>query len=323
MNSKTTHLASYPLTTSLMRFVTLALAAFCLLVPPASDAESSIDELLFPSDESSQSISEQLPGNDSRPSSSGQRPRTHSSHSYHSSRGKGFLEFSGGGLDAFFRAGCDPRIFAVFAGAAASFCAYELLVPFDWMRNGTVSDYLNQSPSTSTEGDGSIWPLGFGFLLDSQFPGEAANVAFADIGVLSIRHANVYGVQACGLKAAVTDDCAGLSVGGLFAAAENVYGIQVGGLLSSCRSDIYGIQVAGYANDTPGICTGMQAGIVNMAGNVYGMQAGFTNSAKEVSGMQIGVVNVAQNMRGVQIGLVNIIKDSGVLPVSMLFNARF
>ena len=288
MNSKITHFASRPFTTSVMRFVTLALAAFCLLVPPSSFAEDS---------------------RRSYPSSNGVKEIC--------------AAFPAGMLEAYLEAGCDPRIFILVGGVTAGVLTYELLVPFDWMRNGTVSDFLNHSPSTSTEGAGSIWPFGFGFLLDSQFPGEAASVALADIGVLSIRHANVYGVQACGLKAAVTDDCAGLSVGGLFAAAENVYGIQIGGLLSSCRSDIYGLQVAGYANDAPGLCAGMQAGVINMAGNVYGMQAGFTNYAKDVSGMQIGVVNVAQNMRGVQIGLVNVIKDSGVLPVSMLFNARF
>ena len=107
------------------------------------------------------------------------------------------------------------------------------------------------------------------------------------------------------------------------AAADTIYGIQVGGVLASCRSDIYGLQVAGYANDAPGFCAGMQAGVVNMAGNVYGAQIGFTNSADDVNGMQIGVVNVARNMRGVQIGLVNVIKDDGILPVSMLINGRF
>ena len=270
-----------------MRFVSLALAAFCLLVPPSSFAEDS---------------------RRSYPSSSG---------------GKELGALPIGLLDLYLESGCDPQVFVLFAGVTAGVLTYELLVPFDWMHNGTVSDFLNHSPSTSTEGAGSIWPFGFGVALDSQFPGEAASVAFADIGVLTVRHANVYGVQACGLKAAVVDDCAGLSVGGLFAAADTIYGIQVGGLLSSCRSDIYGLQVAGYANDAPGLCAGMQAGVVNMAGNVYGMQAGFTNYAKDVSGMQIGVVNVAQSMHGVQIGLVNVIKDSGVLPVSMLFNARF
>ena len=300
-----------------MRFATLALAIACFLTPPSSNAESSINELINPSDGSSQSPAGQQPRHDSSRSNSSSRSR----HSSNRGGEIGALPF--GLLDVYLRAGCDPRIFAACGGVAAGIGAYELLVPFDWMRNGTVSDFLNQSPSTSTRGDGSIWPLGFGFLLDSQFPGEAANVAFADIGVLTVRHANVYGVQACGLKAAVTDDCAGLSVGGLFAAAENVYGIQVGGLLSSCRSDIYGLQVAGYANDTPGICAGMQAGVVNMAGNVYGMQAGFTNHARDVAGMQIGVVNVAQNMRGVQIGLVNVIKDNGLLPGSMLINGRF
>ena len=265
----------------------LALAAFCLLVQPSSFAE------------------------DSR-------------RSYHvSNGGKEISAFPVEMLDAYLRAGCDPRVFALFGGVMAAYGTYELLVPLDWMHNGTVSDFLNQSPSTSTEGAGSIWPFGFGVVLDSQFPGEAASVALADIGVLTVRHANVYGVQACGLKAAVTDDCAGISVGGLFAAADTIYGIQVGGLLASCRSDIYGLQVAGYANDAPGLCAGMQAGVVNLAGNVYGAQIGFTNSADDVNGMQIGVVNVARNMRGVQIGLVNVIKDNGILPVSMLINGRF
>ena len=302
MNPNTTHLAPRPSSTSLMRLATLALAACCLMAPPSSSAEASIDELLEPRGEAA------------KPQ---HRPQPHYPQSSHNG------DIIAKPLEMFFESGCDPRAFLVIGGVFAAVGAYELFVPLDWMHNGTVSDYLNRSPSTSTEGDGSIWPFGFGFLLDSQFPGEASSVALADVGVFTVRHANVYGVQACGLKAAVTDDCAGLSVGGLFAAAENVYGIQVGGLLSSCRSDIYGIQVAGYANDTPGICAGMQAGIVNMAGDVYGAQIGFTNRAGDVNGMQIGVVNVAQNMRGVQIGLVNVIKDNGVLPVSMLFNARF
>ena len=218
----------------------------------------------------------------------------------------------------------DLRALAFVGAVVATYGTYELLVPFDWMDRGTVSDFLYRSPSASSADGGQLWPLGFGFAYpEAQFPGEAASVALADIGVLTVRHANVYGVQAGGLIAAVEDDCAGLSVGGLFAAADTIYGIQVGGLLSSCRSDIYGLQVAGYANDAPGLCAGMQAGLVNMAGNVYGAQIGFTNNASDVNGVQIGVVNVAQNMRGVQIGLVNVINDNGALPVSMLFNARF
>ena len=322
MNSSITHLVPHPSATSVMRFATIALAAFCLMAPLSSSAEDSLADLLFPSDGSSLSQDE-LPSRNEPKKSNNSNYSSHSRHSSHSRIGEEILAIPFGMLEVFLEAGCDPRIFPLVAGVAAGFCTYELLVPLDWMHNGTVSDYLNQSPSTSTEGAGSIWPFGFGLVLDSQFPGEAASVAFADIGILTVRHANVYGIQACGIKAAVMDDCAGLSVGGLFAAAENVYGIQVGGLLSSCRSDIYGLQVAGYANDTPGICAGMQAGLVNMAGNVYGAQIGFTNSAGDVNGMQIGVVNVAQNMRGVQIGLVNVIKENGVLPVSMLFNARF
>ena len=214
-----------------------------------------------------------------------------------------------------------PPDLVAAAAALAAYGAYEILVPFEWMEKGTVSAFLNKSPSTSTDGDGSVWPLGLGFVFpDAQFPGEAASVALADIGAFTIRHANVYGVQAGGVMAAVKDTCAGIGVGGLFAAAENVYGIQVGGLLSSCRSDLYGIQVAGYANDVPGLCAGMQAGVVNMAGDVRGAQIGFSNNAGDVSGMQIGVINVAQNVSGIQIGLINVIADNGMLPVSVLVN---
>ena len=219
-----------------------------------------------------------------------------------------------------------PEAFELAALVAVytTYLAYETLVPFDWMEQGTVSKFLERKQPSSPEGDGSVRPLGFGFTFpDGQYPGEAASVALADVGALTIRHANIYGVQAGGVMAMVTDTCAGIGVGGLFAAAENVYGIQVGGLLASCRSDIYGIQVAGYANDTPGLCAGMQAGTVNMAGEVCGAQIGFTNCARDASGMQIGVVNVAQNMQGVQIGLVNIIRNNGMFPASPLVNMGF
>ncbi len=208
--------------------------------------------------------------------------------------------------------------------AVAAMGTFELLVPFDWMKAGTVSDFLKQMPPPSTDDAGSIWPIGLGFVFpEGQFPGEAASVALADIGVFGVRHANIYGVQAGGLLVEATDSCAGISVGGFSSAADTVYGIQVGGLFSSCRSDLYGIQVAGYANDTPGLCAGMQAGVVNMAGDVYGAQIGFTNCGGDVSGVQIGVVNMAQNMQGVQIGLVNIIRNNGLFPSSPLVNVGF
>ncbi len=207
---------------------------------------------------------------------------------------------------------------------AATIGVGHLLVPYEWMEAGTVSEFLKQIPPSPTEGDDSIWPLGFGFNFpQGQFPNEAASVALADIGVFSIRHANIYGVQAAGLLVKATDTCAGIGVGGFGAAAGTVYGIQVGGLFSSCRSDLYGLQVAGYANDTPGLCAGMQAGVVNMAGEVCGAQIGFTNRARDASGMQIGVINVAQNMQGVQIGLVNVIKNNGMFPASPFVNMGF
>ena len=207
----------------------------------------------------------------------------------------------------------------------AGFLTYQILVPLAWMEPETAGNVLiNKAPPPSTDCDGSIWPLGFGFNFpQGQFPGEAASVAPVDVGVFSIRHANIYGVQAAGLIAKATDTCAGISVGGFGSAAGTVYGIQAGGLFSSCRSDLYGLQVAGYANGTPGLCAGMQAGVVNMAGDVYGAQVGFTNRGGNVRGMQIGVVNLAQNMQGVQIGLVNIIKDNGAFPASPLVNMGF
>jgi hypothetical protein len=215
-----------------------------------------------------------------------------------------------------------PQSFEILA--LAVYGTFEMLIPLEWMEPGTVSDFLTPAPSRSTDGDGTVWPLGLGFFFpQGQFPGEATSVALADIGAFTIRHANIYGVQAAGVVAATTDTCAGISVGGFSSAADTVYGIQVGGLLSSCRSDIYGIQVAGYANDTPGLCAGMQAGTVNMAGEVCGAQIGLTNCARDASGMQIGVVNVAQNMQGVQIGLINVIKNNGMFPSSPFINMGF
>ncbi len=235
----------------------------------------------------------------------------------------------------------DPRVFELFVegSVVVAYGAYKLFVPLDWMEPGTVSGQFALATNDRMEGDGSIWPLGFGLVPPLHYPNEEAGVALADIGVVAAGHANVYGVQVGGLAAVTYCNCFGVGVGGLMANAvsiygiqvggllansySNFYGIQVGGLLASNHSDLYGMQIAGYANDVPGTCYGMQAGTVNMAKSVVGMQVGFTNYAQDLYGMQIGVVNVADSLGGFQLGLVNVIRENGVFPASPILNMGF
>ncbi len=61
---------------------------------------------------------------------------------------------------------------AVLGATIGSYCAYEVLVPFDWMDVGTVSKRIGNWSSASTGGEGSIWPFGIGLdFTDAQFPG--------------------------------------------------------------------------------------------------------------------------------------------------------
>ena len=69
---------------------------------------------------------------------------------------------------------------------------------------------------------------------------------------------------------------------------------------------------AGLFNQVLGNMGGIQAGISNLAEDLYGFQLGVVNISTEARGFQIGLVNVADHLHGLQVGLVNVNKAGTV-----------
>ena len=69
---------------------------------------------------------------------------------------------------------------------------------------------------------------------------------------------------------------------------------------------------AGLFNQVLGNMGGIQAGISNLAEDLYGFQLGVVNISTEARGFQIGLVNVSDHLYGLQVGLVNVNKAGTV-----------
>ena len=67
----------------------------------------------------------------------------------------------------------------------------------------------------------------------------------------------------------------------------------------------------GWVNYASESLTGVQLGVVNVAGTVKGFQWSAVNVCQDLTGLQLGVVNYAKHSTsGVQLGLVNIIPEN-------------
>lgn len=111
-----------------------------------------------------------------------------------------------------------------------------------------------------------------------------------------------------------------LSIGGT--EAQNAYGLQ----LALIRNKVH--DVAGAAQVTLGAnsateLAGVQLGLLwNEALLMRGLQAGLVNIAGDVRGLQVGLINTTEIIYGYQIGLINVIKGSRV-PFLPIINFQF
>lgn len=90
-------------------------------------------------------------------------------------------------------------------------------------------------------------------------------------------------------------------IGGL---SRGLHGLEIGGALNIQRSFVCGLQIAGALNVSLGPVRGVQIAPVNVA-------------TESMTGMQIGVVNVAGDARGVQLGVLNISRTA-VAPIGLV-----
>ncbi len=151
-------------------------------------------------------------------------------------------------------------------------------------------------------------------------PGAELNAAFGrtriannlslSLGATSV--AGVDGIQAAVGAAFATDYVRGIQAAvGASVANYDVFGLQTAVGVSWAKGHLYGVQmgvVVGYA----GQLSGVQVGVVNVAGSARGVQLGLVNTSMgKVGGVQIGLVNYADEADA-SLGLIPVTKKGGV-----------
>lgn len=111
-----------------------------------------------------------------------------------------------------------------------------------------------------------------------------------------------------------------LSIGGT--EAQNAYGLQVALIRNKVHDRAGAAQITLGANSAAEL-SGVQIGLLwNDALIMRGLQAGLVNIAGDVRGFQIGLLNTTEVIYGYQIGLINVIKGSKV-PFFPIINFQF
>ena len=90
----------------------------------------------------------------------------------------------------------------------------------------------------------------------------------------------------------------------------SIYGVMLNAGYGK-MDNVYPLE-AGLFNQVLGNMGGVQAGVSNLAEDLYGFQLGIVNISTAARGFQIGLVNVTDHLYGLQVGLVNVNKAGTV-----------
>lgn len=141
------------------------------------------------------------------------------------------------------------------------------------------------------------------FETNSFAGGPVENVLSLSAG---IAHAGeIRGAQLSAVGGSVEHRLQGVQLSGALDFADVVVGAQVSGFLAWTHRDLEGLQLSAGVNHADRLW-GVQAGLINIGGDVVGTQAGLVNIARSVRGAQVGLVNLADHVEGAPIGLVNL-----------------
>lgn len=161
------------------------------------------------------------------------------------------------------------------------------------------------------------------FALELALAEAGAVKGFQFAGGLATSRGPVEGVQlAVGSALAEGDSLLGVQASMVSIAKGSVRGVQLG-MLSIARSGFAGAQISDLANisatgsfrgvqltaffNSAAAGKGLQAALVNWAGDLDGTQLGLVNATTRLHGFQAGLVNVDRSFQGcVQAGLVNV-----------------
>ena len=115
-------------------------------------------------------------------------------------------------------------------------------------------------------------------------------------GLNNILRGQLIGVQASGIFNFANGNIEGVELAGVGnLATKGVYGLQVAGVFNAAKT-IQGVQLSPLLNVTSKDMSGIQVGLVNIAGEVRGFQFGLVNIADTVVwGAPIGLINIVKN----------------------------
>lgn len=155
-----------------------------------------------------------------------------------------------------------------------------------------------------------------------QVGAETADASGVRLGLPSVSHRDVSGLDLALLAASAGRDFAGVQFSGLLnRVGRDAGGVQAALLANRAGGTAFGVQAAAVYNSAERL-DGLQFGALGYAAEVNGAQIGLVNGADRVRGVQIGLFNAARTLRGVQIGLSNYVRESG-LPWFPVLNAKF
>jgi len=100
----------------------------------------------------------------------------------------------------------------------------------------------------------------------------------------------------------------GVQLGGITYVKKDFYGLQAG--LLNVAGNSCGVQLAAGGNAGDDF-RGLQIGAMgNKMRKISGIQIGAVNITEHVRGAQIGIFNMCRTLRGIQIGLINKASDN-------------
>ncbi len=170
-----------------------------------------------------------------------------------------------------------------------------------------------------------------GFWIDIPSSTANSNVYGIKTGqVISTGIGRVFGLEASWFLAG-TDNVEGLQASWLTCFNNQLDGIQASFCYNYSRDRLYGLQ-AGSVNISGDLCgfqpgalnlakslEGFQAGAVNLSDALYGLQGGVIfNKTGEMVGVQLGLLNITSEISGFQSGLINITDESDGVQLGLL-----
>lgn len=146
--------------------------------------------------------------------------------------------------------------------------------------------------------------------------GDCQELYGLDVGVAGAVQESAYGIQVNAVWNGVDVDMSGAQIALLNTVSANAFGLQAG--ILDISGEMTGCQLGllDFSDD----CYGAQLGLFAKSRDLHGFQLALLDMADDVKGCQLGVFNAADDFRGCQLGVFNVADASAGCQLGV-FNA--